>query len=156
MTLQEAKTRFMERTVVRDDHWLWQGARNKRTRHGFITINGKTLYIHRYIFCLANNLNYKDDFLACHIMECNIPFCWNPDHIYKGDYSTNMKDQVDSGTHPEIRKTHCPQGHEYKVHGKRLPNGKRKCMFCARLRDKNRIRVTRNGIRITIPGTRKL
>lgn len=146
-------SRFMKRSRFVDGHWIWDGAKNKKTRHGLVSINGKLVYLHRFIFCLSNNLDYNDNFFACHKPECNIPNCWNPSHIYKGDGSSNIKDIVNLGYHKEAIKTHCPRGH---ILYHKAKNGKRICIECNRLRDKNRKRYTKNGRRFTIPGTRKI
>jgi hypothetical protein len=148
----------MKRTKITEDgHWIWQGAANQKTHHGLVTVNGHLRYLHRFIFCLVHELSYHDDFYACHKQECSRPRCWNPDHIYKGNNSTNVNDMVELKTHVEARKTHCPRGHEYDKENTRIAfNGKRICLACRRQRDRNRIRFTRNGRRITVPGTRKL
>lgn len=37
--------------------------------------------------------NYSQ--LACHKPECNRKHCWNPDHLYIGDKTSNMIDYMD-------------------------------------------------------------
>lgn len=151
--IQDYISRFMKKSRVIGEHWIWDGARNKRTQHGQVSIDGKLLYIHRFIFCLVNNFNYDDDFYTCHKPDCNIPACWNPDHMYKGTNQSNQKDIVNLGYHREAIKTHCPRGHEL---WKRAKNGKRICIECNRLRDRNRKRITVNSRRVTVQGTRKI
>lgn len=147
-------SRFMKSSRIINDHWIWDGARNNKTKHGLVTIDNKQVYLHRYMFCLLNNLDYNDkSFMACHKIECNIPSCWNPKHIYKGTNSTNIKDIATLGYHKESIKTHCPRGH---MLYRKVKNGKGFCIECNRLRDNNRKRITVNGCRITISGTRKL
>jgi hypothetical protein len=49
--------------------------------------------------------------------------------------SANMRDKAIHGTDPNLRKTHCPQGHEYNVANTYLYRGKwrgRGCRVCAR------------------------
>lgn len=54
-------------------------------------INGKTMRIHRYIYCIINNENYNDrSFLVRHL--CNNSGCVNPKHLLKGSQSDNTKD----------------------------------------------------------------
>lgn len=67
-----------------------------------------------------------------------------------GTHSANMLDRVEHGTHPKIRNSHCPNGHEYS--GDNLyvsPSGWRVCRACrnaverrrqARIRTLNRQR----------------
>jgi hypothetical protein len=50
-----------------------------------------------------------------------------------GTQSENIRDAVRHGTHPESRKTHCPQGHllvEPNLVCSQLKVGKRKCRSC--------------------------
>jgi hypothetical protein len=46
--------------------------------------------------------------------------------------SGNMKDKVRHGTHHEVNKTHCPQGHEYTKDNTSRQNGARRCKTCNR------------------------
>jgi hypothetical protein len=54
--------------------------------------------------------------------------------------SANQLDKVAHGTHPEARKTHCPQGHEYNAANARVRPSKsgtgttRQCRVCDRLK----------------------
>lgn len=64
-----------------------------------------------------------------------------------------MRDTVVAKTHKESRKIACPRGH---VLYRTTKNGKRFCIECRRLRDRNRKRITVNGKRVTVPGSRRL
>lgn len=155
---EQLRTRFLARTTITESNcWIWNGAVSSNSGHSLATIERDLVYLHRFIFCLVNNLDYKDtSFLACHKDICKSPACWNPDHIYKGTTSDNMKDAVRLKTHKEASKIHCPRGHEYNDSNTSINNGKRVCLACNRQRDRNRKRITVNGVRITVPGTRKL
>lgn len=59
------------------------------------------------------DLNDKNQ-LALHKNECFNRRCWNPEHIYVGNYSNNIRDSLVLGIKNANReKTHCPFGHEY-------------------------------------------
>lgn len=147
--------RFWKSTSINDKGcWIWNLARHSKTGHGLVSVKNIQVYVHRYIFCLYHNLDYKSPILALHI--CNTPACWNPLHLYGGTHSDNMRDTVKAGTHKEAKKTHCSRGHEYNSENTMKNNRKRSCRACARLRDKNRKRITVNGKRQTVPGTRKI
>jgi hypothetical protein len=49
-----------------------------------------------------------------------------------GTESQNQQDSVLHGTHKNIKKTHCPKGHDYAVHAYRIPSrpGARYCRRC--------------------------
>lgn len=144
--------RFKRRSILTDNgHWLWKGSCNKKTKHGYIKIKNKQLYIHRYIFCRIHDLDYYDtSFLVCHSNECNIPNCWNPEHLYKGTHFSNMKDW-------QRLRTTCIRGHEFNKENTLVStDGKRHCRVCSRMRDHNRKRITVNGRRCEVYGTRTL
>jgi hypothetical protein len=58
-----------------------------------------------------------------------------------------------SGNNHELNKVNCPGGH---ILYHRAKNGKRVCIECNKMRDRNRIRITISGKRFTVPGTRRL
>lgn len=105
--------------------WLWTRCTNSRG-YGIIELNNKGYLVHRLSF-----IEFKAPLinLACHILECPHKHCFNPEHLYDGTYSENMYDKVKIGNHYNKIKTHCPQGHSYKEHG-RLQSGRRICKIC--------------------------
>lgn len=60
-----------------------------------------------------------------------------PENLRWGSHADNSKDSVIHGTHPETRKTHCPQGHEYTPENTYRARGKRECRHCRRYRFAN-------------------
>lgn len=60
------------------------------------------------------------------------------DNLRWGSYSTNAFDAVEHGTHPETRKTHCPQGHAYDATNTTIRGRKRRCKTCHRDRERAR------------------
>ncbi len=62
-----------------------------------------------------------------HKLECQIKLCCNPDCMYEGTQKQNIADSIKLGNNKELRKTHCPQGHEYHVSP---TNGHRYCQIC--------------------------
>ncbi len=134
-TLEQYISRFMKKTRIVDSHWLWRGTTNNKSRHAAVGINGKIVVLHRFIFCVKNNLDYYDkSFLICHKQECNIPFCWNPDHLYMGDHSTNTLDVVQLGYHHNTIKIYCKYGHILNKYPDRW--GKRNCPTCISIKNK--------------------
>lgn len=68
--------------------WEWQGYTNKKG-YGSIRINGMKQRVHRAMY----NLFYgaiPNGMLVCH--RCDNPKCCNPDHLFLGTYSDNLKD----------------------------------------------------------------
>lgn len=63
---------------------------------------------------------------------CDNPPCINPDHLYVGDGSDNMRDAVARGRHAETRKTACIEGHPFDQANTYInpSSGQRVCKAC--------------------------
>ena len=62
--------------------------------------------------------------------KCKVRCCVNPAHLEPVTHLENIK----RGFSYNARKTHCPQGHAFALHGGTRTNGKRYCRKCNRLR----------------------
>ena len=80
--------------VDKNDCWLWQ--RNYAGSGAQYAVYGKTgrTRIARVAWELKTNCKMAEDNDACH--TCDNKSCVNPDHIYEGTRSENMKDWHDS------------------------------------------------------------
>ena len=59
----------------------------------FITIRGRRFLASRVVLAIHDGLDVEDlDALVCHI--CENKQCYNPDHLYIGDKSSNAKDAL--------------------------------------------------------------
>ncbi|ALC12519.1 HNH endonuclease signature motif containing protein [Sphingopyxis sp. 113P3] len=126
--------------------WLWLGAANEQGRGSF-----------RYGMAgeqkrtgLASRISYEmaigpipDGMQVLH--RCDVPLCVNPDHLFLGTVTDNMRDMVAKGRHrltglplENSLKTHCRHGHL--LDGDNLwirADGARICKSC-------RARIARN------------
>ena len=140
-----------ELKVVRDDCMpdgchIWTGSRNNAA-YGTTRNNGKNVIASR-----ASYVIYKGEIphgmVVCH--SCDNPPCVNPAHLFLGSQSDNMKDAVAKGRQHEVKKTHCPQGHEYagdnlymrpNKNDRNNKNG-RMCRVCLKTNDKRKRRAS--------------
>lgn len=126
--------RFNRRVNKRDDgHWIWIGP--LVDGHGQLRVNGKTQSAQRVSMHLYKGFDLNSTMNINHKpIECNIPACVHPDHLYEGTQADNNRDTVIAGNHRDANKTHCPQGHEYTnintIYNKK---GHRKCRKCQKI-----------------------
>lgn len=119
-----------------DGCWLWTGATNTMG-YGQIYVDGKNRLVTRTIWALKFG-SIPNGLLVLH--RCDTPPCCNPDHLFIGNQSDNMRDcaskgRIYRGGGPRgPRVTHCLRGHEYSQDNTRLYRGERYCRACGHLR----------------------
>lgn len=89
--------------------WLWLGERSAGG-YGRLEIDGRRHRVHRMV---AGLVACTDGLFVCH--RCDEPLCCNPDHLFIGTHTDNMRDMVSKGraSNGQVAKTHCARGHEY-------------------------------------------
>lgn len=136
------KELFLKRVYKTDHCWFFIGGVDKNG-YGKICYRRKDLRAHRVSYRIFNG-KIKSGLLVCH--KCDIPGCVNPEHLFLGNNSENVKDCVNKGMFNSgfgnfhRRKTHCPQGHPYSGKNLRIKKCKkdgkpfinRLCKICGR------------------------
>lgn len=133
MDKEKLKVKLINHIIVNLDTYCWEWKRVHPDKpYGSLMINGKRYRANRlsaYVY-LDYNIHGTSK-LICH--KCNNPSCINPEHLYIGTDSSNTLDSVKAGTHTQIRKTHCPKGHELVS----IRSGKRRiCKTCQKIAEK--------------------
>lgn len=124
--------RFLSRIVISDDG-CWESTYTP-LRNGYchISIGGEFVLIHRFIYEYYNG-GIDQTLTVNH--KCENRKCCNPIHLEQITSGENLHYSWDKHGHPQTKKTHCPQGHEYA--GDNLyvdTRGFRECRTCRRLR----------------------
>ena len=83
-----------------DKCWLWPNGLDK-DGYGRVTytINRQTYKVHRISAAIYLGFNENPNVLICH--TCRKKNCYNPSHLYIGDYISNAHDKVRDGTNIE-------------------------------------------------------
>lgn len=83
-------SKFFNRVEKTDYCWIWTGP--KRKGYGHVWVNGETVRAHRASWILSFGA-IPDGLLVLH--KCDNPSCVNPEHLYIGTHSDNMRDKVE-------------------------------------------------------------
>lgn len=95
-------------TVTSRGCWEWNHGRTSYG-YGLGVLNGRRVMAHRMIWYLKDGVYPSPNDFICH--RCDNPPCCNPDHLFIGTQTDNMRDCVDKGRHTQHEATHCQRGH---------------------------------------------
>ena len=156
----ETMRRFWSKVDQRgpDDCWPWTAGQNSQGYGGFHPAPGVTVLAHRWAYEDAvgpipegqhvDHTCHND--AGCPPGPCEHRLCCNPAHLEPVAPGENVNRSHNSN----LRKTHCPRGHEYTPENTRLQvlatTTRRSCLTCAREND--RLRAPRRRRKESIHG----
>ena len=101
--------RFFSKVSI-DPRGCWEWTASTRSGYGAFKLSHRIISAHR----LSYRIFYGEDagqMLVCH--KCDNKRCINPEHLFLGTYSDNLKDSYDKGIRPiqdleSFKKGHIP------------------------------------------------
>jgi hypothetical protein len=119
--------------------WLWTGF-VINTGYGRISYQNKRWLTHRLSYFLHYNVHPgKKD--VCH--KCDTPRCINPNHLFLGDASVNVKDSMNKGRFKradyskKCRKGHIRSSTNTRIRVNKFNQKTKRCLDCLEVWNKN-------------------
>ncbi len=85
--------RFWDKVDKSGDCWEWIASKDEHG-YGFFGFDGRVCKAHRVAFILEID-DIPDGMCVCH--SCDNPSCVNPDHLFLGTHTDNMRDMLNKG-----------------------------------------------------------
>lgn len=129
------RVKFEEKVAAfpSDDCWLWTGSSDRRG-YGQMRHDGRLRIATHLSLLIYRNVEVPLGMMACH--RCDTPACVNPEHLFIGTASDNMRDCARKGrlSPPPRAKRHdrCSAGHDLTQPGGRYESRHGGCVLCAR------------------------
>ena len=145
------ESRFWEKVNKTESCWVWVGSITG-SGYGFLHYGTKTERKPYRAHRLSWELHYgviPDGLWVLH--KCDNRKCVNPDHLFIGDRSDNMRDCAEKGRVCTIGKsqlTHCKRGHEFTEENTIVNKyGHRRCKTCTVIANANYYKQVTKAIR---------
>jgi len=123
--------RFIKKVNKTNGCWLWTAAKSDKG-YGQFKLNGKASPAHRISYTHFVG-TIPDGLHIDHL--CRNRSCVNPDHLEPVSQRENMRrgEIWNTSGKYQLKRTHCPRGHEYSDENTYVYKNSRYCRECNRL-----------------------
>jgi uncharacterized UBP type Zn finger protein len=83
--------------VTESGCWIWMAALWSQDRYGCFGSRGKMESAHKVSLRLYKGIDAPPNISVCH--TCDVSLCVNPEHLFVGTHTDNMRDMVKKGRH---------------------------------------------------------
>ena len=131
MILPDVEARFWAKVERRgpDECWPWIGAKIPKDGRGTFYLSRRQTSAPRVAIVIAQKSSLGQKDFACH--SCDNPNCVNPNHLWVGSNSANLRDASQKKRLPAQQKTHCVNGHAFAGYNLLFnKRGQRQCRTC--------------------------
>lgn len=124
------REKFLSKIILNKENECWNyKVYDKNYGYGIFRIGREAYKAHRVSFLIFNG-DLVDGLMIDHI--CRNRRCCNPDHLRQVTKRINALENNNGVSAENIKKTHCPKGHELKE-GNIVNHPKRRhCLICRR------------------------
>ena len=133
MTSKTTVESRLEKHIILDgDCWIWTGHLNS-DGYGIIKVEGKSLLAHRVAYEIYRGQIFQELDHTCRMRACIFP--WHLEDVsHKENVNRGARHSSEVLIRMRLRKTHCPQGHEYTPENTYNYKDGRKCKTCVKSR----------------------
>lgn len=136
----ETLDRFWSKTDLTGPCWVWKGVLN-HSGYGFFKLNNKNIQTHRLSYQIYKG-KIPQGLEIDHL--CRNRSCVNPTHLEAVTHKENMIRAIRlKENNFNLKKTHCPKGHEYNQENLIKDTTRRGCKTCKKYWDNKRYCINR-------------
>ena len=105
MDTEKIKQRLLAKRLIDPETncWLWTGFTHRG--YGRMRVDGPSYRVHRVSAAVFLDFDLQNPLSVCH--RCDIPSCFNPEHLWIGTHEDNMHDMANKKRATKLKGSQC-------------------------------------------------